>query len=137
MQLENTLQKYKDCIENKWTKPIQQDRFYRRLIRKTKNPYYHEDEKNDDKYAYNSNFDDYDDDDGDDDQEIRYVKPKKSKNKKRIVYIDEIDGNDEDEDEGENVEEPESHQKRVVKKPPAKKMKKDTKRPKLGIMKSI
>ena len=77
IQLENTLQKYKDYIENKWPKPMQQNqRFYRRPIRKTKYLYYQE--INEDE---SSNDDDYDDDDYDNNnnnnQEIRYIKPKK------------------------------------------------------------
>ena len=141
-QLENTLQKYKDYIENKWTTPIREPRLYRRPIRKTKYPYYqeiHGEEKNNYNYNNHDNVDGNDDDNNDNDdnyddeveEEIRYIKPKKTKNKKRIVYIDEIDGG------AESEEEPETNEKLIVKKLPAKKAKKDPKKPKIGIMKSI
>ena len=141
-QLENTLQKYKDYIENKWTTPIREPRLYWRSIRKTKYPYYqeiHGEEKNNYNYNNHDNVDGNDDDNNDNDdnyddeveQDVRYIKPKKTKNKKRIVYIDEIDGG------AESEEEPEANEKLIVKKLPAKKAKKDPKKPKIGIMKSI
>ena len=43
VQLENTLQKYKDYIENRWQQPKQQMR--KRPLRKTKIPYYQYDDQ--------------------------------------------------------------------------------------------
>lgn len=129
IQLENTLQKYKDYIENKWTTPIRKPRLYRRPIRKTKYRYYqeiHGEEKNNYNYNNDDNVDGNDDDNNDNDdnyddeveQDVRYIKPKKTKNKKRIVYIDEIDGG------AESEEEPEANEKLIVKNCPQKKPKK-------------
>ena len=136
IQLENTLQKYKDYIENRWSDaPQRMRRDVRRPLRKTKIPYYRYDNEREGGYLTE---DETYEDDGD-----YYTREgiSRLKRKKRIVYVDEIDGNDEGEgdehEESEEVEESEVVPTRVVKKtvPTKKKTKKDVK--KVGITRSI
>ena len=136
VQLENTLQKYKDYIENRWSDTSQRmRRDVRRPLRKTKIPYYRYDDEREGGYL---NEDESYEDDVDYYTREDISKPKR---KKRIVYVDEIDGNENDEgdehEELEEVEEPEVVATRVVKKtvPAKKKIKKDVKI--VGITRSI
>ena len=141
MQLENTIQKYKDYIDNSWSHARQRmPRDVRRPLRKTKIPYYRYENEREAGYLT--------EDEGYDDVDDYYTREgiSKPKRKKRIVYVDEIDGdgdenevyvNDEGEGEVDEIEESEVRPTRVVKKvvPTKKKTKKDTK--KVGITRSI
>ena len=127
-QLENTLQKYKDYIENRWSPPAPAGTQRKRVFRKTKIPYYHQ----------------YDDegyttaDEGEDkDEYFNYESKPKPKRKKRIVYVDEIDGDDEDEIKEPDEQKDENEEYiRVIKKNKKKKQPKEITK-KVGITKSI
>ena len=137
-QLENTLQRYKDYVENKWSPPAPPDTQRKRVLRKPKIPYYHQYD-NDIEKGYMSA-----DEREDNDEYFDYESKPKPKRKKRIVYVDEIDGDDEDEiikepeeviekDEDEEYVKVVKKRKRPVgKKPPNKEISK-----KVGITKSI
>ena len=135
VQLENTIQKYKDYVENRWQQPRQQMR--KRPLRKTKTPYYQFDNEY---YEGDNGYTSADEQDNNDDY-FTYDSKSKPKRKKRIVYFDEIDGDETNEPEEIEVveEEPEVYVKVVKKKTPIlriKNLKKDlTKR--VGITKSI
>ena len=128
VELENTLQKYKNYIENSWSKIERNNRHYRKPIRKTKIPYYRYDNE-----IENEGYLTGDENEEDENEYYTRQGTSKPKRKKRIVYIDEIDGNDDD-NEQEEEEEPEVVTK-VKNVTPKKKIKKDVK--KVGIMKSI
>ena len=104
VQLENTLQKYKDYIENRWSDMERNRRNYRKPLRKTKIPYYRYD-KEIEKEGYLT------EDEDEEDENDYYTREgiTKPKRKKCIVYIDEIDGNDDgnEKEEAEEEEEPE------------------------------
>ena len=133
-QLENTLQKYKDYVENRWAPPAPPGVQRKRIFKKPKIPYYHQ---NDNGYAS-------EDEKEDNDEYYDYESKPKPKRKKRIVYVDEIDGDDENDDHNEVIEQDEDEDKeeyaRVIKKrkkpvgkkPPNKEISK-----KVGITKSI
>ena len=132
VQLENTLQKYKDYIENRWQQPKQQMR--KRPLRKTKIPYY----QYDDQYPTDGDLEDNEEDD----DYFTYESISKPKRKKRIVYVDEIDGDETNEPEEVEVveEEPESEYVKVVKKKMPILRKKNTKKDltkRVGLTKSI
>ena len=130
MQLENTLQKYKDYIENRWSKIERNKRYYAKPIRKTKIPYYRYDSE-----IENEGYLTGDENEEDENEYYTRQGTSKPKRKKRIVYIDKIDGNDDDnEQEEEEKEEPEVVTK-VKNVTPKKKIKKEVE--KVGIMKSI
>ena len=132
--MENTLQKYKDYIENRWSDVQRNRRDFRKPLRKTKIPY----------YRYEGEGEGYLTEDEAYDDEGEYYTCEgisKPKRKKRIVYVDEIDGNENDEGDEheevvEEVEEPEVVT-RVVKRtaPAKKKINKNVK--KVGITRSI
>ena len=119
VQLENTLQKYKDYIENRWNDVQRNRRDFRKPLRKTKIPYYRYD--NDEREDYLT------EDEGYEDESDYYTREgtSKPKRKKRIVYVDEIDGDDNNEgdeaEEVEEVEEPEVVTKIVKRTVPTKK----------------
>ena len=134
-QLENTLQKYKDYVENRWSPPAPGTQ-RKRVFRKPKIPYYHQYDDVDKGYTTA-------DEGEDNDEYFDYESKPKPKRKKRIVYVDEIDGDDEDEikepeeviekDEDEEYVKVVKKRKRPVgKKPPNKEISK-----KVGITKSI
>ena len=128
VQLEKTLQRYKDYVENRWS-PSAPNTQRKRVFRKPKIPYHYE---NIDK-GYMS---------ADEDEEYYdYESKPKPKRKKRIVYVDEIDGDDNDDDqEEEGLENDEDEEYvRVVKKkkPVAKKLTSKETKKKVGITKSI
>ena len=132
VQLENTLQKYKDYIENRWQQPRQQMR--KRPFRKTKIPYY----QYDDQYPTDGDIEDSEEDN----DYFTYESKSKPKRKKRIVYVDEIDGDETNEPEEVEVveEEPESEYVKVVKKKMPILRKKNTKKDltkRVGLTKSI
>ena len=132
VQLENTLQKYKDYIENRWQQPKQQMR--KRPLRKTKIPYY----QYDDQYPTDGDLEDNEEDD----DYFTYESISKPKRKKRIVYVDEIDGDETNEPEEVEVveEEPEPEYVKVVKKKMPVLRKKNTKKDltkRVGLTKSI
>ena len=129
VQLESTLQKYKDYVENRWS-PSAPNVQRKKVFKKPKIPY---DYENIDRGYMSAderdNADEYYD----------YESKPKPKRKKRIVYVDEIDGDDEDEEEEEPEEvipknEDEEYVKVVKRKKPT--GKKITKK-KIGITKSI
>ena len=137
VQLEKTLQRYKDYIENRWTPPVSSNIQRKRVFRKPKIPY----NQDNDIEGYISEVDD------EDNQEyFDYESKPKPKRKKRIVYVDEIDGNDYDDDDDDDKEKPKKEEededeyvrvikkrkKPVGKKPPNKELSK-----KIGITKSI
>ena len=132
VQLEAELQKYKDYVENRYQPFIPPQK--KRVFRKTKIPYYHE---NIDKGYMSA------DERENDEEYFDYESKPKPKRKKRIVYVDEIDGDDDDNNEDNEKEEEEENEneeyvrvlkrkKPVVKKLPGKESKK-----KVGITKSI
>ena len=132
VQLENTLQKYKDYIENRWQQPKQQMR--KRPLRKTKIPYY----QYDDQYPTDGDLEDNEEDN----DYFTYESISKPKRKKRIVYVDEIDGDETNEPEEVEVveEEPEPEYVKVVKKKMPVIRKKNTKKDltkRVGLTKSI
>ena len=132
VQLENTLQKYKDYIENRWQQPKQKMR--KRPLRKTKIPYY----QYDDQYPTDGDLEDNEEDD----DYFTYESISKPKRKKRIVYVDEIDGDETNEPEEVEVveEEPEPEYVKVVKKKMPVIRKKNTKKDltkRVGLTKSI
>ena len=128
VQLEKTLQRYKDYVENRWT-PSAPNTQRKRVFRKPQIPYHHE---NIDRGYMSA-------DERDNDEEYYdYESKPKPKRKKRIVYVDEIDGDDDDNNHNqEEKEEEENEDEEYVmvkkKKPVAKKI---TRR-KVGITKSI
>ena len=134
VQLEAELQKYKNYVQNRYPPSIPPQR--KRVLRKTKIPYYHE---NIDKGYMSA-------DERENDEEFDYESKPKPKRKKRIVYVDEIDGDDDDinYDNDNNEEEEEKNEDeeyvRVVKrkKPVVKKVpNKESNKKKVGITKSI
>ena len=132
VQLENTLQKYKDYIENRWQQPKQQMK--KRPLRKTKIPYY----QYDDQYPTDGDLEDNEEDN----DYFTYESISKPKRKKRIVYVDEIDGDETNEPEEVEVveEEPEPEYVKVVKKKMPVLRKKNTKKDltkRVGLTKSI
>ena len=132
VQLENTLQKYKDYIENRWQQPKQQMK--KRPLRKTKIPYY----QYDDQYPTDGDLEDNEEDN----DYFTYESISKPKRKKRIVYVDEIDGDETNEPEEVEVveEEPEPEYVKVVKKKMPVIRKKNTKKDltkRVGLTKSI
>ena len=132
VQLENTLQKYKDYIENRWQQPKQQMK--KRPLRKTKIPYY----QYDDQYPTDGDLEDNEEDN----DYFNYESISKPKRKKRIVYVDEIDGDETNEPEEVEVveEEPEPEYVKVVKKKMPVLRKKNTKKDltkRVGLTKSI
>ena len=129
VQLENTLQKYKDSIENRnrWQQPRQQMR--KRPFRKTKIPYY----QYDDQYPTDGDIEDSEEDN----DYFTYESKSKPKRKKRIVYVDEIDGDETNEPEEVEVVEEEPEYVKVVKKKMPPLRKKNTKKERVGLTKSI
>ena len=132
VQLENTLQKYKDYIENRWQQPKQQMK--KRPLRKTKIPYY----QYDDQYPTDGDLEDNEEDN----DYFTYESTSKPRRKKRIVYVDEIDGDETNEPEEVEVveEEPEPEYVKVVKKKMPVLRKKNTKKDltkRVGLTKSI
>ena len=132
VQLENTLQKYKDYIENRWQQPRQQMK--KRPLRKTKIPYY----QYDDQYPTDGDLEDNEEDN----DYFTYESTSKPRRKKRIVYVDEIDGDETNEPEEVEVveEEPEPEYVKVVKKKMPVLRKKNTKKDltkRVGLTKSI
>ena len=127
VQLENTLQKYKDYIENRWQQPKQQMR--KRPLRKTKIPYY----QYDDQYPTDGDIEDSEEDN----DYFTYESKSKPKRKKRIVYVDEIDGDETNEPEEVEVVEEEPEYVKVVKKKMPPLRKKNTKKERVGLTKSI
>ena len=127
VQLENTLQKYKDYIENRWQQPRQQMR--KRPFRKTKIPYY----QYDDQYPTDGDIEDSEEDN----DYFTYESKSKPKRKKRIVYVDEIDGDETNEPEEVEVVEEEPEYVKVVKKKMPPLRKKNTKKERVGLTKSI
>ena len=127
VQLENTLQKYKDYIENRWQQPRQQMR--KRPFRKTKIPYY----QYDDQYPTDGDIEDSEEDN----DYFTYESKSKPKRKKRIVYVDEIDGDETNEPEEVEVVEEEPEYVKVVKKKMSPLRKKNTKKERVGLTKSI
>ena len=128
VQLESTLQRYKDYVENRWS-PSAPNVQRKKVFKKPKIPY---DYENIDRGYMSAderdNADEYYD----------YESKPKPKRKKRIVYVDEIDGDEEDEEEEEPEEaipkNEDEYVKVVKRKKPA--GKKITKK-KIGITKSI
>ena len=119
VQLQNTLQKYKDYIENRWSDVQRNHGDFRKPLRKTKMLYYRYDNEGE---GYLTEDEAYD---GEGEYYTRegISKPKR---KKRIVYVDEIDGNENDEGDEhkevvEEVEEPEVVTRVVKRTAPAKK----------------
>lgn len=129
VQLENTLQKYKDYIENRnrWQQPRQQMR--KRPFRKTKIPYY----QYDDQYPTDGDLEDNEEDN----DYFTYESTSKPRRKKRIVYVDEIDGDETNEPEEVEVVEEEPEYVKVVKKKMPPLRKKNTKKERVGLTKSI
>ena len=127
VQLENTLQKYKDYIENRWQQPKQQMK--KRPLRKTKIPYY----QYDDQYPTDGDIEDSEEDN----DYFTYESKSKPKRKKRIVYVDEIDGDETNEPEEVEVVEEEPEYVKVVKKKMPPLRKKNTKKERVGLTKSI
>lgn len=135
VQLENTLQKYKDYVENRWSpSALPPNTQRKKIFRKPKIPYHYE---NIDRGYMSA------DERDNEDEYYDYESKPKPKRKKRIVYVDEIDGDDEGEEE---EEEPEVVQKnedeeyvRVVKrkKPVGKRLPNKETKKKIGITKSI
>ena len=128
VQLEKTLQRYKDYVENRWS-PSAPNTRRKRVFRKPKIPYHHE---NIDRGYMSA-------DERDDDEEYYdYESKPKPKRKKRIVYVDEIDGDNDNQEEEEEEEDEEYVRVVKKKKPVAKKLptNKETKK-KVGITKSI
>ena len=132
VQLENTLQKYKDYVENRWSPSAPPQR--KRVFRKTKIPYYHE---NIDRGYMSA------DERENDEEYFDYESKPKPKRKKRIVYVDEIDGDDDEEEEEEPEEVVEKNEDeeyvKVIKrkKPVGKKLPSKETKKKVGITKSI
>ena len=139
-QLENTLQKYKDYVENRWAPPASSGTQRKRVFRKPKIPYYHQNDSDIEK-GYTS------EDDEDNQEYFDYESKPRPKRKKRIVYVDEIDGNNYDDNDDDDNEKPKNaieededeyvkvirkRKKPVGKKPPNKEISK-----KVGITKSI
>ena len=139
-QLENTLQKYKDYVENRWSPPAPPGTQRKRVFRKPKIPYYHQYDSDIEK-GYTS------EDDEDNQEYFDYESKPRPKRKKRIVYVDEIDGNNYDDNDDDDNEKPKNaieededeyvkvirkRKKPVGKKPPNKEISK-----KVGITKSI
>ena len=135
VQLENTLQKYRDHVENRWSPSATPPNTQRkRVFRKTKIPYYHE---NIDRGYMSS------DERENDEEYFDYESKPKPKRKKRIVYVDEIDGDDDEEEEEEPEEVVEKNEDeeyvKVIKrkKPVGKKLPSKETKKKIGITKSI
>ena len=132
-QLENTLQKYKDYVENRWTPPAPPGVQRKRIFKKPKIPYYHQYDGIDKGYETEEDNGEYYD----------YESKPKPKRKKRIVYADEIDGDNENDDDNEVIEQDEDEDKeeyvRVIKKrkkPVGKKQPNKDINKKVGITKS-
>ena len=133
VQLENTLQRYKDYVENRWS-PSAPNTQRKRVFKKPKIPYHYENIDG----GYISA-----DERENDEEYFDYESRPKPKRKKRIVYVDEIDGDNEEEviQEPEEVEEKDENEEyvRIVKrkKPVAKKIPNKETKKKVGITKSI
>lgn len=127
VQLESTLQRYKDYVENRWSPSA--PNVQRKVFKKPKIPY---DYENIDRGYMSA------DERDNEDEYYDYESKPKPKRKKRIVYVDEIDGDEEDEEEEEPEEvipkNEDEYVKVVKRKKPA--GKKITKK-KIGITKSI
>lgn len=128
VQLESTLQRYKDYVENRWS-PSAPNVQRKKVFKKPKIPY---DYENIDRGYMSA------DERDNEDEYYDYESKPKPKRKKRIVYVDEIDGDEEDEEEEEPEEaipkNEDEYVKVVKRKKPA--GKKITKK-KIGITKSI
>ena len=128
VQLESTLQRYKDYVENRWS-PSAPNVQRKKVFKKPKIP--HDYENIDRGYMSADERDN-------EDEYYDYESKPKPKRKKRIVYVDEIDGDEEDEEEEEPEEaipkNEDEYVKVVKRKKPA--GKKITKK-KIGITKSI
>ena len=128
VQLESTLQRYKDYVENRWS-PSAPNVQRKKVFKKPKIPY---DYENIDRGYISA------DERDNEDEYYDYESKPKPKRKKRIVYVDEIDGDEEDEEEEEPEEaipkNEDEYVKIVKRKKPA--GKKITKK-KIGITKSI
>ena len=128
VQLESTLQRYKDYVENRWS-PSAPNVQRKKVFKKPKIPY---DYENIDRGYISA------DERDNEDEYYDYESKPKPKRKKRIVYVDEIDGDEEDEEEEEPEEaipkNEDEYVKVVKRKKPA--GKKITKK-KIGITKSI
>ena len=128
VQLESTLQRYKDYVENRWS-PSAPNVQRKKVFKKPKIPY---DYENIDRGYMSA------DERDNEDEYYDYESKPKPKRKKRIVYVDEIDGDEEDEEEEEPEEaipkNEDEYVKVVKRKKPAEK--KITKK-KIGITKSI
>ena len=83
-QLKNTLEKYKQYIEQLHSPPRQRNRFHEKLIRKR--TFFKQDYEQ-------HRYDKEENEDSDDDYITEYRQRKKPR--KRIVYVDETDGDDE------------------------------------------
>ena len=91
VQLEKTLQKYKDYVEHRWSPSAPPPNTQRkRVFRKQKIPYYHDN--------IDRGYMSADERDNNEDEYYDYESKPKPKRKKRIVYVDEIDGDDDDDD---------------------------------------
>ena len=128
VQLESTLQRYKDYVENRWS-PSTPNVQRKKVFKKPKIPY---DYENIDRGYMSA------DERDNEDEYYDYESKPKPKRKKRIVYVDEIDGDEEDEEEEEPEEEIPKNEDEYVKvvkrkKPAGKKITKK----KIGITKSI
>ena len=131
VRLEAELQKYKAYVENRYPPSIPPQR--KRVFRKTKIPYYHE---NIDKGYMSA------DERENDEEYFDYESKPKPKRKKRIVYVDETDGDDDNDDNKDNEEEEENEDEEYVrvikrKKPVVKKVPSKESKKKVGITKSI
>ena len=128
VQVESTLQRYKDYVENRWS-PSAPNVQRKKVFKKPKIPY---DYENIDRGYISA------DERDNEDEYYDYESKPKPKRKKRIVYVDEIDGDEEDEEEEEPEEaipkNEDEYVKIVKRKKPA--GKKITKK-KIGITKSI
>ena len=120
-QLKSPLEKYKQYVEEMQS-PRQRSRYYEKSIRKRK--FFKQD--------YKQRRYDEEENQESDNEYVTEIRQRK-KPRKRIVYVDEIDGDDEQSEpeiESEITEE-------EIKKPPLKKLRKEPKKNKTGIMKSI
>ena len=101
----------------------------KRPLRKTKIPYYQYDEQ----YPTDGDLEDNEEDN----DYFTYESTSKPKRKKRIVYVDEIDGDETNEPEEVEVVEEEPEYVKVVKKKMPPLRKKNTKKERVGLTKSI
>ena len=101
----------------------------KRPLRKTKIPYY----QYDDQYPTDGDIEDSEEDN----DYFTYESKSKPKRKKRIVYVDEIDGDETNEPEEVEVVEEEPEYVKAVKKKMPPLRKKNTKKERVGLTKSI